>query len=552
MTRADRDTGRHVVTAKVATLLGVPPADVTVHWVRAAERTTAVLARVRVGGEDRMAKVFTEDTSEHRAPRVFPTKEFLAPRRPRVRTPTLVATEWEALQTVGRLLPARAVPAAVARDECALVTSWVSGTSLAQILSTSGRRIGRSGMAEAREAFRHAGKLLRTLHEARPLGNVRLSLREYEANLDLLRRQADRWSAENVSVATRLLEAAMDRWGAQTPPIPVVLTHGDYSLSNVLWDDERRAIRIIDLEHVAARPALHDLTVMVANLWAKLIDPTFARDHVLQLEEAFWAGYDPSAPETVQLARGFAAVWVFSRFAARVRARRRKHWVACAARVANRGFAESTYAPLAWSAQRFPRSRGGFVVVVGPDGVGKTAVAAGLITRFRGPTRYVHFRPPLRGGMPAAPPSIPKAKPPHRGRGPMIVGWGRLAWNFILFWAGYLRSVRPAVDAGALVVGDRWAYGYLVQPTALKYHGPTWLARAVVRAMPQPDLTIILKAPPDVVHARKQELSPAEIAEEQVAWLQIPAPRRLLLNADRPLDHVIAEAYSAVFRQARG
>ena len=59
--------------------------------------------------------------------------------------------------------------------------------------------------------------------------------------------------------------------------------------------------------------------------------------------------------------------------------------------------------------------------------------------------------------------------------------------------------VRPALKRSLLVVGDRWMFGYIVQPEAMKFHGPEWLARAVLHLLPRPHLIVNLAAPPSVI-----------------------------------------------------
>jgi thymidylate kinase len=100
----------------------------------------------------------------------------------------------------------------------------------------------------------------------------------------------------------------------------------------------------------------------------------------------------------------------------------------------------------------------------------------------------------------------------------------RIARNYLRFWLGYLFKVRPALARGTLVVADRWAYGYMVQPHALKFFGPAWLARVAVTSLPAPDLVANLTAPPDVIRGRKQELTETQIEAELAAWATLPAP----------------------------
>ena len=180
---------------------------------------------------------------------------------------------------------------------------------------------------------------------------------------------------------------------------------------------------------------------------------------------------------------------------------------------------------------------GRFVVLVGPDGVGKTAVARALLAEHRGQAAYFHFLPPVRGSLlrslGPAPPPPPKAEP----GGWRALGWIRLLRNVARCWLGYLITIRPALKRRWLIIGDRGMYGYVVQPHALKFHGPDWLARAVMRVLPRPHLIVNLSAPPDVIRARKQELSVAQIEQELLAWSSLDVPNVLTLDATRlPTD----------------
>lgn len=162
-------------------------------------------------------------------------------------------------------------------------------------------------------------------------------------------------------------------------------------------------------------------------------------------------------------------------------------------------------------------------MIVGPDGVGKTTLAKHLLESWPGPKGYFHFRPPMFRRLEIGPPLADKPPPPKaRGEGPLVAGWLRLFYNLALFWAGYLLQVRPVLGRGGLVVADRWAYGYLVQPESLRFYGPAWLALAVLKLFPRPFVVVIAHAPLETVHRRKSELTPGEIARELAAWGAIP------------------------------
>ncbi len=178
---------------------------------------------------------------------------------------------------------------------------------------------------------------------------------------------------------------------------------------------------------------------------------------------------------------------------------------------------------------------GRFVILVGPDGVGKTTVARAIIDQHAGPTAYFHFLPPVWGPMSSTPePNPPPPPPKARAGGSRVLGWIRLLRNAFRCWMGYLRTIRPALKRNCLVVGDRWMYGYLVQPDALRFRGPERLARAVVRLLPRPDLIVNLSAPSQLIGMRKQELTASQIEQELLTWSSLGVPNMQTLDASRP------------------
>lgn len=190
------------------------------------------------------------------------------------------------------------------------------------------------------------------------------------------------------------------------------------------------------------------------------------------------------------------------------------------------------------ASMRVTPSRGAFVVIVGPDGVGKTTISRALAVAHGGPAAYFHFVPPILASLSS---SAPTNAAPHLGKGTAhgsrILGCARLVRNAVRFWIAYLLRVRPAAKAGALVIGDRGMYGYLVQPRALKFYGPSAFARLVLRALPQPTLIVNLAAPASVVRTRKQELTLDEIERELREWRRLPVGRVATFDATAtPVD----------------
>ena len=184
---------------------------------------------------------------------------------------------------------------------------------------------------------------------------------------------------------------------------------------------------------------------------------------------------------------------------------------------------------------------GRLVILVGPDGVGKTTVARAMIDQYEGSAAYFHFLPPILGAMSRAPDSHPPPPPPKARGGSLLLGWLRLLRNAVRCWLGYLHTIRPALKRNCLVVGDRWMYGYLVQPDALRFCGPERLARAVVRLLPRPDLIVNLSAPSQVIGMRKEELTPSQIEQELLAWSSLRVPNMQTFDASRPPQAIARE-----------
>lgn len=186
------------------------------------------------------------------------------------------------------------------------------------------------------------------------------------------------------------------------------------------------------------------------------------------------------------------------------------------------------------------------IVILGPDGAGKSSVIQGLLRKFklRGcSVQMRHLRPQMVAqmlGRPGAIDTDPHGKAPRSAFLSLvkIVVWLIEEWSANLFQE----------KNGELFLYDRYYHDLLVDPVRYRFGAPLWTARLVGALMPRPKLWILLDAPAEVLQARKQEVLPEESARERQAYRVFVQSRRdhVIVDVSQPLDQVIADVESAL------
>ena len=194
--------------------------------------------------------------------------------------------------------------------------------------------------------------------------------------------------------------------------------------------------------------------------------------------------------------------------------------------------------------RRIVQPIGLMVAFLGPDGAGKSTVMEqvkqNLCPHLFEFTKSYHLRFHL-GGIGCGPGGIigPHAEPP-RG---MIPSLAKLGLWWVDYTLGYFVAILPRLVRRTLVLFDRYYHDLLVDQRRYRYAGPLALARLVGRFVPQPHLVILLDAPPEVLQARKQDVTFEETVRQREAYLRLvrSLPNGHVVDASRPLDKVATE-----------
>jgi thymidylate kinase len=83
--------------------------------------------------------------------------------------------------------------------------------------------------------------------------------------------------------------------------------------------------------------------------------------------------------------------------------------------------------------------------------------------------------------------------------------------------------------------------------------GVGWLARALAWLLPRADIVFVLDAPPELIHARKPELTIPELARQSAVLRQLSETRRnwQLVDASQSPEAVARETIAAVLEKIR-
>ncbi|HEX9014590.1 MAG TPA: hypothetical protein VF960_01155 [Chloroflexota bacterium] len=183
------------------------------------------------------------------------------------------------------------------------------------------------------------------------------------------------------------------------------------------------------------------------------------------------------------------------------------------------------------------RRHGIMLALLGPDGAGKSTVAAQIAESFPLPVRRLYM------GL--------WQRPEQFARPEWLPGWSLLR-RLLMAWRAYLRG-RYYRARGYLVIFDRYCYDALVPAVEKRTPRARLYAWILGHCCPAPDLTVLLDAPGEVMHERKHESNPIALEAQRQGFLSLRQrlPRLHVVDAtcaqDTLRDEMIALIWSSYF-----
>lgn len=321
--------GRDDVRERIACALSARTRSVTVERYRYSFSKLAACCSGKWEGKRLFAKILLADPYPVRPRFRAPWESASCAAVPVRAIAEQIDTEWNMALKMRTLSGGRSVPVPLGRSLAARTIVWeeAGGRCLIRALKWSRWR---SSLARAgAKALFQAGTWLRSVHEASHQGMEVIEARHLIQTASGLSRQKQVAGGHYEKMVSRILEASLvDIGEAGEFSVPVALTHGDFCLSNLIWDTTERRLAVIDFELSAFRPAYFDLFALIADLRSALLNPLIPRSVIQVWEQSFLRGYGPIPARVIAFVKALALARLFYHHFPRLQTRReRRGWI---------------------------------------------------------------------------------------------------------------------------------------------------------------------------------------------------------------------------------
>lgn len=171
--------------------------------------------------------------------------------------------------------------------------------------------------------------------------------------------------------------------------------------------------------------------------------------------------------------------------------------------------------------RKLKKARGRFIILLGPDGAGKSSVINNLknmpLSQKIEGVEVFHFRPhAITGKRSEYDQSV--CDPHSQSSRNFVLSFIKLLYLVIDNIIGFLTIIRPLMKKNYLVIFDRYLYDILVDPKRYRHRGSKVITRVLCSLVPVPDIFIVLLAPVSIIQKRKQEVSEDETERQLKAY----------------------------------
>lgn len=223
-----------------------------------------------------------------------------------------IEAEWTLTHKMQALAEGHCVPVPLGKSVSARTIVWeeARGTPLVRLMP--GSRWKSSVASFGLRALFKAGVWLRNIHERSRGGTETIDMHALINLAKGFERQPELGASPYDRLVPKILEIALPEIGhTGTFNVPVAFTHGDFCLSNLLWDNKAGHLSVIDFELSDYRPVTYDLFAVVSHLRSRFLNPVIPKQVVVSWEKSFWAGYGSVAKSVEAFVKALAIARIF-------------------------------------------------------------------------------------------------------------------------------------------------------------------------------------------------------------------------------------------------